>query len=96
MKRVTERADLACKQVPQFISGCRQFEGEDLSKYKAPATFPGLIEHSESQTLSEFFITDIDIAYPSRLQRAHDGQCSAPEAMGQGAGQRAPGLGRDE
>ncbi len=32
MKRVTERADLATKQVPEFISGCRQFEGEDLSK----------------------------------------------------------------
>lgn len=34
MKRVTERADLASKQAPQYISGCRQFEGEDLSKYK--------------------------------------------------------------
>jgi hypothetical protein len=33
MKRVTERADLAAKQVPEFISGCRQFEGEDLSKF---------------------------------------------------------------
>mmetsp|Transcript_33295 Transcript_33295/g.51045 ORF Transcript_33295/g.51045 Transcript_33295/m.51045 type:complete len:93 (+) Transcript_33295:30-308(+) len=31
MKRVTERADLASKQVPEFISGCRQFEGEDLN-----------------------------------------------------------------
>ena len=33
MKRVTERSDLASKQVPEYISGCRQFEGEDLSKY---------------------------------------------------------------
>ena len=33
MKRTTERADLAQKQVPEYISGCRQFEGEDLSKY---------------------------------------------------------------
>lgn len=32
MKRTTERADLAEKQVPEYISGCRQFEGEDLSK----------------------------------------------------------------
>ena len=32
MKRVTERSDLASKQVPEYISGCRQFEGEDLSK----------------------------------------------------------------
>jgi hypothetical protein len=31
MKRVTERADLASKQVPEYISGCRQFEGEDLN-----------------------------------------------------------------
>jgi hypothetical protein len=34
MKRTTERSDLASKQVPEYISGCRQFEGEDLSKYK--------------------------------------------------------------
>ena len=34
MKRTTERADLEAKQVPEYISGCRQFEGEDLSKYK--------------------------------------------------------------
>lgn len=33
MKRVTERSDLAAKQVPEFVSGCRQFEGEDLGKY---------------------------------------------------------------
>lgn len=33
MKRVTERSDLASKQVPEYISGCRQFEGEDLSKH---------------------------------------------------------------
>lgn len=33
MKRVTERSDLAGKQVPEFISGCRQFEGEDLGKF---------------------------------------------------------------
>ena len=32
MKRTTERGDLAGKQVPEFISGCRQFEGEDISK----------------------------------------------------------------
>ena len=32
MKRVTERADLAYKGLPEKISGCRQFEGEDLSK----------------------------------------------------------------
>jgi hypothetical protein len=32
MKRTTERADLEKKQVPEYISGCRQFEGEDLSK----------------------------------------------------------------
>ena len=31
MKRVTERADLAYKGLPEYISGCRQFEGEDLS-----------------------------------------------------------------
>jgi len=31
MKRVTERSDLASKQVPEFISGARQFEGEDLA-----------------------------------------------------------------
>jgi hypothetical protein len=35
MKRVTERSDLASKQVPEYISGCRQFEGEDLSKCKS-------------------------------------------------------------
>jgi len=33
MKRTTERSDLQAKQVPEFISGCRQFEGEDLSKW---------------------------------------------------------------
>ena len=33
MKRVTERSDLPLKEVPENISGCRQFEGEDLSKY---------------------------------------------------------------
>ena len=33
MKRVTDRSDLASKQVPQYVSGCRQFEGEDLGKY---------------------------------------------------------------
>ena len=32
MKRTTERGDLAGKQVPEFISGCRQIEGEDTSK----------------------------------------------------------------
>ena len=32
MKRTTERGDLAGKQGPEFISGCRQFEGEDISK----------------------------------------------------------------
>lgn len=31
MKRTTERADLSGKQVPEYISGCRQFEGEDLN-----------------------------------------------------------------
>lgn len=31
MKRTTERADLEAKQVPEYISGCRQFEGEDLN-----------------------------------------------------------------
>lgn len=31
MKRTTERADLVEKQVPEYISGCRQFEGEDLN-----------------------------------------------------------------
>lgn len=31
MKRNTERADLYGKQTPEYISGCRQFEGEDLS-----------------------------------------------------------------
>ena len=35
MKRVTERSDLASKQAPQYQSGCRQFEGEDLGKYFA-------------------------------------------------------------
>ena len=34
MKRTTERADLVAKQLPEYISGCRQFEGEDLSKYQ--------------------------------------------------------------
>ena len=34
MKRTTERADLAKKDTPEFISGCRQFEGEDLCKSK--------------------------------------------------------------
>lgn len=34
MKRTTERADLVQKQLPEYISGCRQFEGEDLSKYQ--------------------------------------------------------------
>lgn len=33
MKRVSERSDLIEKQVPQYVSGCRQFEGEDLGKY---------------------------------------------------------------
>ena len=32
MKRTTERADLVQKDTPEFISGCRQFEGEDLCK----------------------------------------------------------------
>lgn len=31
MKRTTERADLESKQLPEYISGCRQFEGEDLN-----------------------------------------------------------------
>ena len=31
MKRTTERADLEAKQLPEYISGCRQFEGEDLN-----------------------------------------------------------------
>lgn len=31
MKRTTERADLVQKQLPEYISGCRQFEGEDLN-----------------------------------------------------------------
>ena len=31
MKRITERSDLASKQTPEYISGCRQFEGEDLN-----------------------------------------------------------------
>lgn len=38
MKRVTERADLGGKGVPESISGCRQFEGEDLSKYSLIST----------------------------------------------------------
>ena len=33
MKRVTERSDLGGKAVPDNISGCRFFEGEDLSNY---------------------------------------------------------------
>ena len=41
MKRTTERADVAQKQVPQYISGLRQFEGEDLGKY----TFAFRIKH---------------------------------------------------
>jgi len=31
MKRTTERGDLQQKDTPHYISGCRQFEGEDLS-----------------------------------------------------------------
>lgn len=33
MKRTTERADLSKKDTPEYISGCRQFEGEDLCKF---------------------------------------------------------------
>ena len=33
MKRTTERADLSQKDTPEYISGCRQFEGEDLGKF---------------------------------------------------------------
>ncbi len=32
MKRTKQRADNQGQGVPQFTSGCRQFEGEDLSK----------------------------------------------------------------
>jgi len=32
MKRTTERGDLQQKDTPHYISGCRQFEGEDLCK----------------------------------------------------------------
>lgn len=39
MKRVTDRSDLASKQVPQYVSGCRQFEGEDLGKYLIDLTY---------------------------------------------------------
>ena len=34
MKRTTERADLGQKDTPEYISGCRQFEGEDLCKFR--------------------------------------------------------------
>jgi len=43
MKRVTERADLASKQVPEYISGCRQFEGEDLN-YRNRVNFNNSIQ----------------------------------------------------
>ena len=33
MKRVKQRADRAGQAKPEHTSGCRQFEGEDLSKY---------------------------------------------------------------
>jgi len=42
MKRTTERADLEAKQVPEYISGCRQFEGEDLSYRTRMQTNAGL------------------------------------------------------
>jgi len=42
MKRVTERSDLAGKQTPEYISGCRQFEGEDLNYRQRMQTNAGL------------------------------------------------------
>jgi len=30
MQRTRERFDRPAKETPEFISGCRQFEGEDL------------------------------------------------------------------
>ena len=33
MKRTKQRADRAGQAKPEHASGCRQFEGEDLSKY---------------------------------------------------------------
>ena len=33
MKRTKQRADRAGQAKPEHVSGCRQFEGEDLSKY---------------------------------------------------------------
>lgn len=37
MKRVTERNDIPQKQAMSDISGCRFFEGEDLSKSDYPS-----------------------------------------------------------
>jgi len=55
MKRVTERADLAGKQVPEYISGCRQFEGEDLSKLLIP--FLHIVLNQITGLLFEFCVS---------------------------------------
>lgn len=34
MKRTVQRADRTEQRMPEDSSGCRQFEGEDLSKYQ--------------------------------------------------------------
>ena len=48
MKRVTERADLTQKNIPQFISGCRHFEGEDLGKCISNLIIDRLRQQDES------------------------------------------------
>jgi hypothetical protein len=36
MKRTKQRFDREDQEPPKFVSGCRQFEGEDLSNIKNP------------------------------------------------------------
>ena len=43
MKRTKQRADRAGQAKPEHVSGCRQFEGEDLSKYPLKHFF--VVEH---------------------------------------------------
>ena len=56
MKRTTERAELASKATPEYISGCRQFEGEDLCKFISSVDFILIWYKQQNLTFKSFIL----------------------------------------
>ena len=72
MKRTKQRADRAGQAKPEHVSGCRQFEGEDLSKYEVKVPKP----HHLCPRMS------INLCFVCSVPVEDDAQCIELEGLG--------------